>query len=809
MNANAGSEGAVARPGALKAPRRPLVAPVVAGLVSWGSISLGFLGLTMLMEERPQFVGQPMSASKEVLVQESPRLVGRKVTEDVSVVRPLQPDAAEVRFAMQGRRDYRGLKTISDMSGDFRARYVLTNAFEEPMFVLFKCPHPHPENRAGQGLLAGGLRLQASVPGVSEETPDAWFWSGTLAAHGSAEIQVAYQVASLKGVVYRIGDLDGTPVRQLRVAFQRQDLTSMRFESRDGTIRSPDGAVVWERKDFLAPEFFSANIVESRNLFASLSQLLEIGPVITLLFLLAATAVMLARQPVTALQVLTISAGYALYFPLILYLSARFSFPLALAIAVVVPGALLVNYARWLLGGRVGLVGGAVFLGLYQVFPTLAAFAGWNRGMVLLCLGVITLWVLIHLQNQALKRRAAMALLVALGLAPGTSSAGEIQVVIPAELAGPLLVRKPETDSPLLSFEPARYDVRQETTFFQVEVTLAFQVLRPGGTPVPLFGTAVHVQESHLQSPEPDSARLVTATNRLALFAQRPGAGTLQLSYRVPVVNREGKRHARIPLLLGPPGHVRLESVRDDLEILTASLWSKSPADQTTTYDIGVAGEETLTIEWRPEGGDPDSGMDRRDAAGKEFYGIGLSHAQHLTVINSDGSCTHFAEFELPGFYREEFRVRLPAEARLISVSVNGTELGSPVVDDLTCRVRLPDRTPDQAAHRLSFRLAYPPVRLGFVGSAELVLPEVFQTCGTLEWVVALPGGFETQVLASGLETQKTPPDLSRFGDYGRILTSHPHTYLAKDLAPPGRVSLGLKYRQVVRGMYEPRSESP
>ena len=69
--------------------------------------------------------------------------------------------------------------------------------------------------------------------------------------------------------------------------------------------------------------------------------------------------------------------------------------------------------------------------------------------------------------------------------------------------------------------------------------------------------------------------------------------------------------------------------------------------------------------------------------------------------------------------------------------------------------------------------------------------------------MVALPNGFLTQVISSGLETQKTPPDLGRFGDYGRILKSHAHTYLAKDLAPPGLVGLSLKYRQVVPGIYE------
>ena len=73
--------------------------------------------------------------------------------------------------------------------------------------------------------------------------------------------------------------------------------------------------------------------------------------------------------------------------------------------------------------------------------------------------------------------------------------------------------------------------------------------------------------------------------------------------------------------------------------------------------------------------------------------------------------------------------------------------------------------------------------------------------------MVALPNGFQAQVISSGLELQKVPPDLGRFGDYGRILKSHANTYLAKDLAPPGLVGLSLKYRQVVPGIYEARPE--
>lgn len=786
----------------------PSIGPTITtGFVCWILISLGFLGLKILMQERPQFVGQPMTVTKAVLVQESPQVVTRKVTDDVSVIKPAQPESSDVHFDMKGRRDYRGLKTISDMSGQFRAEYVLTNGFDESLFVLFKCAHPQTDSETGQSLQAGGLQLKASAPGVQENVNDAWLWSGTIAPRATVTVSIGYQVSSLRGVTYKTREQQGNPVKHLRVTFHRQDLDSIHFESGHGANANPGDTMVWEWNDFLPPNFFSANLIESRNLYTSLSQLLEIGPLVCLLFLLAALAAILARQPLTAVQVLTISMGYALYFPLILYLSSRFSFSVAMVIAVLVPGALLLNYARWLLGARAGLIGGIAFLGLYQVFPTLAAFAGWNRGMVLLALGVVTLWVLINLQNQALRRGiVSPAALILLLFLPCGAKAAEVQVLLPAEIAGALLAKKSEIPSALLSYEPAQYLIRQETTHLRVEVKLPFQVLRAGETPVALFGVPVHLSTNLLEPAEPGFARLVTVTNCLSLFAEKSGKGTLQLSYRVPVENREGKKRAQIPLLIGPSGNVHLESARSDLEILTGSLWSKSSADKRVAYEIGVAGEALLVVEWREQ----DGGGAAATEGAKEFYGIGVTRAQHLTVIHSDGSCTHFAEFEVPVPQAQEFRMKLPPAVRLISASLNGTEIPSPPVENQLCQIRLPNRDASQTVHRLSFRMAYPPKRLGFVGVVEFALPELFQTVGTLEWVLTLPAGFEAQIISSGLETQKSSPDLSRFGDYGRILKSQPHTYLAKNLAPPGLVNLNLKYRQWVPGIYELRpNENP
>lgn len=786
----------------------PLFAPVLAGVLSWAVISLGFFGLKMLMQERPEFVGPPMRATQVELVQASPQVVLRKFSDDVSVIKPTQPESSDVSFDLEGRRDYRGLRTTLDMSGGFRANYALTNTFAEPIFVLFKCPHPRAQDGSGQNLLAGDLKLEASNGGTQESTKEAWFWSGTLEPHAAATVGISYQVAALKGVAYQVGDADGNQVKQLRVTIHRQDIPAMRFESGDGAKPADQGTVSWERKDFLAPDFFAAHLSESRNLFDSLSQLLEIGPVVCLLFLVTVSAILLARQPLTALQVLTIAAGYALYFPLILYLSARFSFCWALLIAFVVPGALLVNYSRWLVGGKPGWFGAPVLLALFQVFPTLAAFAGWNRGMLLLCLGLVTLAVLINLQNQSLRRQAmaAAALLLWL-LVPCGASGGEIQVLLPAELAGQNSGLTREPTNSLVAFEPAQYQVREEANHFRVELQLPFQVLRAGETTAPLFNLPVYLEESQMGPAGNEPARLVTVSNRLALFTPSAGPGTVRLVYRVPILNHDGKRRAQIPLACGPAGNVQLESARDDWEILSGSLWAKNTADKKNVYDIGVAGDDSLVVECGDQPGTSPPPAGARVEAAKEFYGIGLTRAQHLTVIASDGSCTHFSEFEVPAFQNGEFRMKLPAQARLISVSVDGGEISSPTVEDQLCRLRLPAREGQQTSHRLSFRLAYPPVRLGFVGTAELALPEVFQTTGSLEWVVALPNGFETQVISSGLERQSATPDLSCFGDYGRLLQSHARISLAKDLAPPGAVGLSLKYRQVVAGFYEAKAE--
>ena len=87
-------------------------------------------------------------------------------------------------------------------------------------------------------------------------------------------------------------------------------------------------------------------------------------------------------------------------------------------------------------------------------------------------------------------------------------------------------------------------------------------------------------------------------------------------------------------------------------------------------------------------------------------------------------------------------------------------------------------------------------------------MPEVYHTIGTLQWVVALPSGFELQLIAGGLELDRSGTEMTMLGEYGRLIKSQPHLNLTKDLAPPTPISLQLKYRQSVPGFSEQDSLS-
>lgn len=769
----------------------------------WVAMALGFLGLRVLLQERPQFAGRPLSFASAELIQESPRIIMRKVRDDVSAVQPAQADRMDVLFTLTERKDYRGLKTVIDMAAEFKGTYTITNAYDEPIFALFRCPHPQGPNER-IAINTGGLSIEAGESGMTETTAEAWFWSGEIGPNQSRKITVSYQAANLSGIRYLIPSEQRTPIKSHRVEIKYENPDHLYIESSQGRVIPVQSSTLWERDDFLPPDYYVASLSVNRSLYSSMGQLLEIGPLISLLFLVSTLSVVMTRVPITPLQVMTLSAGYAFYFPMILYLSALFRFNIALLMAALIPGILLLNYTRWFLGIARGLFGGIVFLALFQIFPTLAAFAGWNRGLVLLCLGIATLFVLINLQNQAMKK-ALISLVFFIGLShPESIRAENVKILVSGEVASPLSdTQNVRLEQPLLFFGPASYEMSIKDRYAELSATFSVEVAQTNRAPVNLFHEPIFL----ISWEHPEAIRMISSTNHYQVQAVREGSGEMKLAYRVPIEKSGDRNSAVIPALNTPSGNLRFESKRPDIEFQDGALWRKTSESGITRYEVGLAGSTSLTVTWPSETSSPDS----TDAQKRNIYGIKIVESRQLTVIHSDGACTHLAEFVLPPYHSEEFQLLLPDEARVISVTVDDSEVAEPKLTENRCSIPLAPYPPTSENRRISLRLSLPSVRLGFLGFTELELPNPNANIGTLKWFIVLPSGFQTQIITSGLDLQKSDPDeLKDFGDFGRVLKTNPTLFLSKNLVAPSTIRTRLKYSQHIEGMsegLEPASE--
>ena len=258
---------------------------------------------------------------------------------------------------------------------------------------------------------------------------------------------------------------------------------------------------------------------------------------------------------------------------------------------------------------------------------------------------------------------------------------------------------------------------------------------------------------------------------------------------------------ADVPLLLVPVGTISLIDDHEDIELTGGVVWNKHPQDGAMLYEIGVAGSDHLVIDAASAGDaeQPESNKAQPvQEMRKRLYGIGITASQQLTVINSDGTCTHFAEYQLPPFHPETFEMDLPEGTRIISVSVDGFEVEEPKVESGHCWISLENGKKVGATHQVSLRLANEAVRLGFIGFTELKLPQTSATIGILNWDIVLPAEFHTQVESSGLGDVSDKGDLSKFGDYGQVLESRARMSLGRRLVPPGSVAARVKYYQHV-----------
>jgi len=79
---------------------------------------------------------------------------------------------------------------------------------------------------------------------------------------------------------------------------------------------------------------------------------------------------------------------------------------------------------------------------------------------------------------------------------------------------------------------------------------------------------------------------------------------------------------------------------------------------------------------------------------------------------------------------------------------------------------------------------------LGFVGLAELALPELFQTAATLEWVRCIAQRLDTSRLQR-IGSAKSAPDWRGLEIMAAAAIS-PHKLTREGPAPPGAVNLSL-----------------
>jgi len=266
-------------------------------------------------------------------------------------------------------------------------------------------------------------------------------------AHGGANIDISFRCSPQSA---------GLPRRQTRTASReaiarpvhRQDLDSMRFESGDGTS-SRRTTVLWKGETFsrrissphhrgnTQPLCLALDLWRSARWFACCS--------------LAVSAMILARQALTHSRCLHRSRLRG-YFPLILYL-ARASLSQSADHRGGRAGALLVNYARWLLGGRLVCSAGRRFCALLGFPHAGGVFVGWKPWHVLAVPWRGDVWVLIICKTRRSGKGRGRPSCWCCSLCRVSTSAAEIQVSCRRNFGRKLVMPKP-THTSVVAFEP-------------------------------------------------------------------------------------------------------------------------------------------------------------------------------------------------------------------------------------------------------------------------------------------------------------------------------------------------------------------
>jgi hypothetical protein len=351
---------------------------------------------------------------------------------------------------------------------------------------------------------------------------------------------------------------------------------------------------------------------------------------------------------------------------------------------------------------------------------------------------------------------------------------------------------------PIVLLGPATGEVELHPTFAEACVRIPLVVHRPGEPGIALFSQPVHLRSVT----PPDFVFLENKDARPSLLPISAGRGELGLTIRSPIERKGDRMSTTLPLPRDCVTQLKIRTPQAGLQMEGAALWERSgDAQKGFVHELSSAGAPSVTLSWSDAPGSPEA------TPGSPLHGMSMLSSRHLTVINTDGSCTHAADYVLAGAFGRPFVLALPPGAAVVSGSLDGVALDPATLRGSPLSIAVPESPQHRAEHQLSLSLSCAPVHLGFLGHLTLSLPDPSAITGNLSWNIAVPPGYRVQTLSGGLDMNREPVTLDVYGTFGEALRDHTLISLRRALVPAQPVAVRLRYRQALPGFNDEITE--
>lgn len=796
--------------------------PVKTAIFMTGFLSLGYLGMLWLIDIRPQFIAWGLNPPEHEVYQESPIVSTRPVDAQDTAYKVKGVTSANITYDLHPNPDWRGLKQARTLSGQFRGEFRMANPSSHDEFVAFRLPFPVKTSKEGdevskrtQEIPATKFEVQGAPDGETQTTAAGWFWSGLLPAGGEAVIHIDYDTGHLRKGSYGLSKEAQEEPGEHEIAFSISEAVPFAvIGGLEAGKLVDESSYTWDHSLRADEGPRGISLRKGFGILDAMKRLLQLAPLVTGLYLVTLLALLTSKRTASSSEVALLGLIFGYYFPLVTYLCARFELYTSITIAFVASAAIMINYLRFLVGNRRGVIEGMVLLLLFQVIPTAMAFQQWDRGLILLSLGGIALLAIVRMQTARLQQSAmavSAALLCLMVLQPEGQAARlqeqtggswkELGQALeePASPPGDGLdldrTQDPSTDeisNRQLITPLATYEVAMEDGYLEATAEAHAEALGHGQTTCEIMPGKTYISRMVL----PKFLRPLPERKNLTLLLTGEGVGKLVLEYRSPIEKLGEARSCTLPLLKTVSGKMTLRSIHDDLTFYGGEVWSKKTSGQTTVYQVGLAGSPSLTVRW---GGTPLPGSDRSPGPGFAHADrIQVIQSSHLTTIHNEMRVNHLALFELVEHHSlRTLELQIPPEYEIVTLLAQGFSVTPPLITEGLCKIPLGTCTEDPKSREIMLRLRKDLPPIGFRGTWEFLLPRTTGTEGSIQWTLAGPQHFRLRHRGSNLEIPPPPLRLA-FPDYQALLGVRNSISLAGTVIAPGDLKVKLSYIQEI-----------